>query len=84
MPREEVFLATKMWPTDYGLESGMAAAKSSLRKLDTDYLGNELNLIFYLGDVSCILKPSLDIPRSLHDALAALSQLGGKRAVDAR
>lgn len=49
VPREEVFLATKMWPTDYGLESGMEAAKSSLRKLDTDYLGNEFNLISYLA-----------------------------------
>lgn len=41
MPRDELFLATKMWPRDYGHESGLAAAKSSLAKLDTDYLGKE-------------------------------------------
>ncbi|XP_032788099.2 uncharacterized oxidoreductase ZK1290.5 [Daphnia magna] len=38
VPRESVFLATKMWPTDYGTESAIQAAKLSLTKLDTDYL----------------------------------------------
>lgn len=38
--RESVFIATKMWPTDYGTESAIRAAKSSLTRLDTDYLGN--------------------------------------------
>ncbi|XP_046440736.1 uncharacterized oxidoreductase ZK1290.5-like [Daphnia pulex] len=36
--RESVFIATKMWPTDYGTESAIRAAKSSLTRLDTDYL----------------------------------------------
>ena len=40
VPRESVFIATKMWPTDYGTESAIRAAKSSLTRLDTDYLGN--------------------------------------------
>ena len=51
MPREDVFLATKMWPTDYGLESGIQAAKSSLAKLDTEYLGNMITWdVFFLLD----------------------------------
>lgn len=41
VPRDELFLATKMWPRDYGYETGLGAAKSSLAKLDTDYLGKE-------------------------------------------
>lgn len=32
-----------MWPTDYGFESGLQAAESSLNKLGTDYLGNPIS-----------------------------------------
>ena len=34
-----MFLTTKMWPRDYGYDTALEAARVSLTKLDTDYLG---------------------------------------------
>lgn len=39
VPRNSVFLANEMWPTDYGIESAIQEAKSSITKLGTDYSG---------------------------------------------
>jgi diketogulonate reductase-like aldo/keto reductase len=36
--REDVFLTTKVWNTDQGYDSTLAALKKSLRRLDTDYV----------------------------------------------
>jgi diketogulonate reductase-like aldo/keto reductase len=36
--REEIFLTTKIWPSEMGYESTFEALKSSLKKLKTDYL----------------------------------------------
>ncbi len=38
IPREEVFLVSKVWNTDQGYDATIRAFETSLRKLDTDYL----------------------------------------------
>ncbi|GHU41584.1 oxidoreductase [Spirochaetia bacterium] len=38
LPREEIFLTGKVWNTDQGYESTLAAFEKSLRLLQTDYL----------------------------------------------
>lgn len=38
VPREEIFLTTKVWLEHYGEEAAYASALESLRKLQTDYL----------------------------------------------
>jgi len=36
--RSEVFLSTKLWPTDYGQDKTAKAAQKSMERLNTDYL----------------------------------------------
>lgn len=38
IPREELFITTKVWNTDQGFESTLAAFNDSMKKLDLDYL----------------------------------------------
>lgn len=38
VPREELFITTKVWNTDQGYESTLAAFNKSLKKLDLDYI----------------------------------------------
>lgn len=38
IPREEIFLTSKVWNSDQGYESTLQAFENSLQKLDTDYL----------------------------------------------
>lgn len=38
IPREELFITTKVWNTDQGYESTLAAFNESLMKLDLDYI----------------------------------------------
>ena len=38
MPREELFIATKLWVQDASYEGAKAAVERSLKKLGTDYL----------------------------------------------
>ena len=38
MLRDEVFLTTKLWPSDYGMVSTLEAAEASMKRLNTDYL----------------------------------------------
>lgn len=38
VPREELFLTTKVWVSNAGYENAMASLKESLRKLKTDYI----------------------------------------------
>ncbi len=38
IPREELFVTTKVWNTDQGYESTLAAFEKSLKKLELDYL----------------------------------------------
>lgn len=36
--REEIFLTTKLWPSDYGYEKTKKAIKATLKRLDTNYI----------------------------------------------
>jgi 2,5-diketo-D-gluconate reductase A len=38
VPREEIFLTTKVWLEHYGYEQTKASVLESMRKLQTDYL----------------------------------------------
>lgn len=38
IPREEIFLTSKLWLQDYGYEAAKKGIEDSLRKLDTDYI----------------------------------------------
>ncbi len=47
VPREEIFLTTKVWNSEQGYDSTMTAFENSLRRLNTDYL--DLYLIHWPG-----------------------------------
>jgi len=47
IPREELFITTKLWNSDQGYESTLNAFETSLKKLDLDYL--DLYLIHWPG-----------------------------------
>ena len=49
VPREDIFLTTKVWIEHYGYEQTKASVAESLRKLKTDYLDLVL-LLLYSGD----------------------------------
>ena len=38
VPREELFITTKVWNTDQGYESTLTAFNESLKKLDVEYI----------------------------------------------
>lgn len=38
VPREELFIATKLWPTDYGYDQALKAFQTSLDKLGLEYV----------------------------------------------
>jgi 2,5-diketo-D-gluconate reductase A len=38
VPREDVFVTTKVWPTDYGREAALASFEASLKRLALDYV----------------------------------------------
>ena len=38
IPREEIFIVSKIWISNYGYEKAMASIEESLRKLRTDYI----------------------------------------------
>ncbi len=38
IPREEIFVTSKMWLQDYGYEAAKKAIETSLRKLDMEYM----------------------------------------------
>jgi len=50
VPREEIFLTSKVWNTDQGYENTLKAFEVSLEKLGTDYL--DLYLIHWPKDLS--------------------------------
>lgn len=47
LPREEIFLTTKVWNADQGYEKTLAAFEDSLKRLDTDYV--DLYLVHWPG-----------------------------------
>lgn len=55
IPRSEMFLSTKLWPTDYGKEKCRTAALSSMQRLDTDYL--DLYMLHYPNCPSWVEQP---------------------------
>lgn len=67
VPREDLFLTTKLWPVDFGSTSTAEAFKQSCRRLDTDYVGTWTLFTF------CLMASSR------HDALAKLLQLTQNR-----
>ena len=38
IPREEIFITTKLWVSDYGYEKSLAQIDKMLERLDTDYI----------------------------------------------
>jgi len=38
VPREEIFVTTKLWPTDFGRETALAGFEASLKRLDMEYV----------------------------------------------
>jgi len=38
IPREEIFVTTKLWPTDYGTDAAVAGFEASLKRLDIEYV----------------------------------------------
>lgn len=50
IPREEIFVTTKLWNTDHGYEKTLAAFERSLEELQMDYL--DLYLIHWPTDAS--------------------------------
>ncbi len=48
VPREEIFVTTKLWPSDFGYESALRAFDESLSKLGLEYV--DLYLIHWPGN----------------------------------
>lgn len=63
IPREEIFVTTKLWNSDQGYDSALRAFNESLDKLGLDYL--DLYLIHWPGEG----------PERRHDSWRALSEL---------
>jgi len=38
VPREDIFLATKLWPTDFGYQKSKDAIRTAMKRLKVDYL----------------------------------------------
>jgi methylglyoxal/glyoxal reductase len=63
LPREELFVTTKLWNKDQGYESALNAAEESLQKMQLDYL--DLYLIHWPGEG----------PEKRHDSWKAMIDL---------
>jgi len=63
IPREEIFITTKLWPGDFGYESAIEAFEGSMRRLNLDYI-----------DLYLIHWPGQDVRRR-HQAWEALTEL---------
>lgn len=64
LPRDEVFVTTKLWPTDHGFEKAQAAARASLERLGLSYI-----------DLYLIHWPRADRPQDRLDSWRALEKL---------
>ena len=71
VPRDELFITTKLWIQDAGYEPTKAAFERSMQRLGLEHL--DLYLIHWPS-------PDLDLPRAMHD-LARLREDGLARAV---
>jgi len=66
VPREEVFVTTKLWPTDFGRENAIAALDASLQRLGFDYV--DLYLVHWPNQDDA---KRIETWLALEDALAA-------------
>ena len=64
LPREEIFVTTKLWYSDHGFERALRAARSSERRLGLRYI-----------DLYLIHWPRADSPRTRLDSWKALEKL---------
>jgi diketogulonate reductase-like aldo/keto reductase len=64
IPREEVFITTKLWHTDHGFESSQRAARASLDRLGTSYV-----------DLYLIHSPRANAPQDRLDSWRGLEKL---------
>lgn len=72
VPREDVFLTTKVWNDEQGFEAAKAAAEASLKRLGTDYV--DLLLIHWA-------KPSQGLYVDTWKALIELQKEGKTRSI---
>lgn len=70
VPRDEVFITTKCWSTDFGRDSTRAACETSLRKLRADYV-----------DLYLLHWPDDDTMMEAWETLAALREEGKCRSI---
>ncbi|MFF0815884.1 aldo/keto reductase [Rhodococcus sp. NPDC003318] len=72
VPREDIFLTTKLWNADHGYEGALQAFDTSLGKLGTDYV-----------DLYLVHWPLQDRDRLLRtwDALEAIAESGRAKAI---
>lgn len=70
VPREELFITTKVWNTNQGYESTLAAFNESLKKLDLDYI-----------DLYLVHWPVKDKYKDTWKALETLYKEGKVRAI---
>ncbi len=70
IPREEVFITTKLWNSDHGYESAMAACERSLKRLDLSYI-----------DLYLIHWPVTDLRNKTWKAMETLLEEGKCRAI---
>jgi len=70
IPREEIFLTTKVWNTDQGYQSTITAFETSLEKLQTNYL-----------DLYLIHWPQTDTTFETWKAMEELHEKGQIRAI---
>ena len=69
IPREDIFLTTKIWVEHYGYEATLASVKESLRKLQTNYI-----------DLLLLHQPFADV-YGVWQALEELYEAGTVRAI---
>ncbi|MGY5853629.1 MAG: aldo/keto reductase [Candidatus Thorarchaeota archaeon] len=70
VPREDIFLTTKLWNSDHGYDSTIAACNQSLQKLGVDYI-----------DLYLIHWPVTDIRMESWRAMETLLEEGTCRAI---
>ena len=70
IPREEIFVTTKVWNSDQGYDNALNAFEESLKKLDTDYV-----------DLYLIHWPGTDLYIKTWKALERIYQYGRARAI---
>ncbi|UCD37142.1 MAG: aldo/keto reductase, partial [Fidelibacterota bacterium] len=70
LPREEIFVTTKLWNSDHGYQSTIRACEDSLQRLDLPYV-----------DLYLIHWPVEDLRGESWKALIALQEQGKCRAI---